>query len=289
MRSAPPELAVLSHARLLGRFRHHCIHCMHGLLQLLPDGLQEVARDADKAEERRWQWCRQLLGPLRYPGRGQHAQKAHRGFPASPAELLTPENWQTGWAALGQAGRPAPTLYTMRCRLTALLPSNSLLTTTISTCRPACERAVADPAGAPVGTAAQQRQAPNAAAWSPQSTPAMQTASLLSAGAPGHTHQAQSYPPHRTPCCLTVALHVLHRHKLRIERALDLGPHLLHQLASDVVVHAAAGRAGCHQARRSSRRPRQRRSPPRRHRCPACRCCPNGSHHASGHELCHAA
>lgn len=32
--------------------------------------------------------------------------------------------------------RPAPTLYTMRCRFTALLPSNSLLMTTISTCRP---------------------------------------------------------------------------------------------------------------------------------------------------------
>lgn len=32
--------ASRSHARLLGRFRHHGIHGMHSLLQLLPDGLQ---------------------------------------------------------------------------------------------------------------------------------------------------------------------------------------------------------------------------------------------------------
>lgn len=38
--------------------------------------------------------------------------------------------------APSQLELPAPTLYTIRCLLTADLPSNSLLTTTISTCRP---------------------------------------------------------------------------------------------------------------------------------------------------------
>lgn len=141
--------------------------------------------------------------------------------------------------------RPAAprTLYTMRCRLTADLPSNSRLTTTISTCRPSPCAAARARSGAEWGGVSAWRSSAGSFQWDHASTASRarrSTPQQPSSSTHAELRDAcqQPLPP------LLPHLHVLYLHHLRLERRLDLAPHLLHQRAADVVVHAAAGAVG---------------------------------------------